>query len=204
MKLYYLNGACSMVPHTALEWVGKPYEAESASREFIKSPEYLALNPQGSVPLLVDGDFALSQNMAILYYLDQLHPEAKLFGSGDAQSRALAVRWLSFANSDLHKTFSPLFHAPSTLDEAGKAALQESLRQNILRMYQQVETQLTGRDYVTGDEITIADVYIYVTMRWARALGLDLSGFPNLATFYQRVSANAGVEAVRHAEGLPV
>lgn len=65
MKLYYLPGACSLVPHIALEWIGKPYEAEAVSREKIKSAEYLALNPQGAVPLLIDGDLALSQNAAI-------------------------------------------------------------------------------------------------------------------------------------------
>ena len=64
MKLYYLKGACSLVPHVALAWIGKPYEAIETSYELIKSPDYLALNPLGLVPLLVDDDFVLSQNIA--------------------------------------------------------------------------------------------------------------------------------------------
>ena len=191
-----------MVPHTALEWIGQAYEAQGVDHAYIKTPEYLALNPQGAVPLLVDGDYTLTQNVAILYYLDQLHPEANLFGTGSAQDKAQVVRWLSFANADLHKTFSPLFRAPAGLNDEGKAALQESSRENILRMYQQVEKHLSHREFV-GNSISVADVYLYVTMRWARSLKLDLTGLPNLAAFYDRVNANPGVQAVLAAEGLP-
>ena len=70
MKLFYLPGACSMVPHTALQWIGQPYEAKAVTHAQIKEPAYLAMNPQGAVPLLVDGDLVLSQNVAILAYLD--------------------------------------------------------------------------------------------------------------------------------------
>ena len=202
MKLYYLKGTCSMVPHTALEWIGKPYEAQGVDHAYMKSPEYLALNPQGAVPLLTDGDFVLTQNMAILYYLDQLNPEANLFGAGDAKDKAQVVRWLSFANSDLHKTFSLLFRTPSGMDEAGVTALQNNARENILRMYQQIEQHLEGREFI-GAQISVADVYIYVTLRWARSMKVDVSGLPNLVAFYDRVGANAGVQAVIQAEGIP-
>lgn len=105
MKLYGLTGACSFVPHVALEWVklraNQDYAFQAVSREFIKSAEYLALNPRGNVPLLVDGDLALTQNQAIVHYLDELYPEAKLFGSKTARDKAKAARWLAFFNSDV-------------------------------------------------------------------------------------------------------
>ena len=117
MKLYGLIGACSFVPHVALEWVKahshENYEFEAVSREFIKSSEFLALNPRGAVPLLVDGDLVLSQNQAILHYLDERFPEAKLFGSKTMRDKAKASRWLAFFNSDVHKSFVPLFRLPS-------------------------------------------------------------------------------------------
>ncbi len=71
MKLYYMAGACSLVPHTALEWSGVAYDAQAMKLADTKTPEYLALNPQGAVPLLVDGEFVLPQNVAILSYLDE-------------------------------------------------------------------------------------------------------------------------------------
>ena len=69
MKLYYFAGACSLADHIVLEWIGEPYETVRMTLASVKSPEYLALNPNGTVPLLVDGDFVLTQNVAILSYL---------------------------------------------------------------------------------------------------------------------------------------
>ncbi|MDQ3230150.1 MAG: glutathione S-transferase N-terminal domain-containing protein, partial [Pseudomonadota bacterium] len=66
MKLYYSPGACSLADHIALEWIGKPYEAERLSKEQRKSPEYLRINPAGAVPALQEGDWVLTQNAAIL------------------------------------------------------------------------------------------------------------------------------------------
>ncbi|MDH2925991.1 glutathione S-transferase N-terminal domain-containing protein [Lonepinella koalarum] len=66
LKLYYLQGACPLVPHVALHWTKADFEAVRLERGEQKSPAFLALNPQGTVPLLTDGDWTLSQNIAIL------------------------------------------------------------------------------------------------------------------------------------------
>ena len=111
LNLYYLPGACSLVPHVALEWTGAEYQAVEVPRDSLQSPEFLALNPRGSVPVLQDGDWALSQNVAIVEYLNECYPEARLFGSGDAKSRARARQWLAYVNSERRKLFrgsSPL------------------------------------------------------------------------------------------------
>lgn len=85
MKLYGLVGSCSFVPHVALEWVklhtNQDYEFQAVNREFIKTPAFLALNPRGAVPLLIDDDLVLSQNQAIVHYLDELYPDAKLLAA---------------------------------------------------------------------------------------------------------------------------
>lgn len=204
MKLYYLKGACSLVPHIALEWVGKPYVAIEASREEIKKPEYLALNPQGSVPLLIDGDFVLSQNIAILSYLDTLNPEAKLFGSKTAQDKAKAMKWLAFCNADLHKAFGPLFHLPDYAK--GNEELTNSIRQAAAK---QVLTLLTianehlSQHLYFGEQLSVADIYLYVELRWCKLLSLDYSPLAHLEPFYQRVSENPGVKAALAKQGLP-
>ncbi|MDD7545434.1 glutathione S-transferase family protein [Actinobacillus porcinus] len=204
MKLYYLKGACSLVPHIALEWVGKPYVAIEASREEIKKPEYLALNPQGSVPLLIDGDFVLSQNIAILSYLDTLNPEAKLFGSKTAQDKAKAMKWLAFCNADLHKAFGPLFHLPDYAK--GNEELTNSIRQAAAK---QVLTLLTianehlSQHLYFGEQLSVADIYLYVELRWCKLLSLDYSPLVHLEPFYQRVSENPGVKAALAKQGLP-
>ena len=202
MKLYYMPGACSMTPHTALEWIGQPYEAQSVNRREIKSPEYLKLNPQGAVPLLVDGDLVLSQNAAILAYLDARFPQARLFGSDDLKGKARAWRWLAFLNADVHKAFSPLFHLPDYVhDEAVKTAMQSAARDNIRHLLAQADAQLAAQPYL-GDDVSVADVYLYVLLRWCRSLQLDLADLSQLAPFYVRLGENAGVRSVITQENL--
>lgn len=207
MKLYGLVGACSFVPHVALEWIKaqtqQDYEFQAVSREFIKSAEYLALNPRGAVPLLVDGDLALSQNQAILHYLDEVYPEAKLFGSKTARDKAKAARWLSFFNADVHKSFVPLFRLPSYAE--GNEELTQTIRQQAAE--QILEQLATANEYLEshiffGETISVADVYLYIMLNWCRRLGLDFSHLEQLSAFMQRVEADKGVDNVREQEGL--
>ncbi|WP_251278308.1 glutathione S-transferase family protein, partial [Enterobacter hormaechei] len=72
-------------------------------------PEFLKINPAGAVPALVDGDFVLLQNAAIMGYIADTYPQAGLGGDGSPRQRAEATRWLAFVNSDVHPAFSPLF-----------------------------------------------------------------------------------------------
>ena len=207
MKLYDLIGACSFVPHVALEWVKahshENYEFEAVSREFIKSSEFLALNPRGAVPLLVDGDLVLSQNQAILHYLDERFPEVKLFGSKTMRDKAKASRWLAFFNSDVHKSFVPLFRLPSYAE--GNEALTKTIRQQaaeqVLEQLAVANTHLESHIFF-GEAISVADVYLYIMLNWCRLLGLDFSHLTQLSPFMQRVEVDSGVNAVRLAEGL--
>ncbi len=113
MKLYYFPGACPLVTHIALEWIGKPYETVRLTPEQTKEAGYLALNPKGAVPTLVDGDFVLTQSTAILDYPAELNPQAGLLGD-TPRERAETRRWLGLCNSDLHKTFSWSSGRPTT------------------------------------------------------------------------------------------
>ena len=76
MKLYYSPGACSLSDHIVLEWIGKPYATQKVSREELKTAEFKQLNPAGAVPVLEQDGWALTQNMAILNYLADMHPQA--------------------------------------------------------------------------------------------------------------------------------
>src|SRR5262245_4707596 len=118
MKLYYVPGACSLADHIVLEWIGEPHETVKMTWAGVKSREYLALNPDGAVPLLIDGDYALTQNAAILCYLADRHPEARLLGDGTPRGRAEVMKWLAFLNSDLHPAFKPIFSPSRFLPDA--------------------------------------------------------------------------------------
>jgi glutathione S-transferase len=203
MKLFYLPNACSMADHIVLEWIGQPYDTEKVARDALKSPEYLRLNPSGAVPTLVDGDWALTENVAILNYLADRFPEAGLGGDGTPRGRAEVNRWLAFINSDVHKAFVPLFKAAHFIDDENQHdALKAKARSNIRTLLKRIDDHLSGRDWLANDRRSIADPYLYVILRWAEKQAIDLSGLDRLATFRRRMDSDAGVRAVLAAEGL--
>jgi len=202
MKLYSSPGACSTADHIVLQWTGGPFEVEVIPREQRQSPEYLAINPAGAVPALRDGDFVLTQNAAILGYIADTWPEARLAGDGSARQRAEANRWLAFVNSDLHPAFKPVFGpARYIADESQHDTVKAQARKNVRVLFERANAQLEGRQWLAGFR-SYADPYLYITLRWAAATGVDLDGLDNLAAFKQRMDADAGVQAALKAEGL--
>lgn len=203
MKLYYSPGTCSLADHIVLEWIGQPYEAVHLSREERKAPEFLAINPAGAVPALEHDGWVLTQNVAILNYLADLYPESGLGGDGSAKSRAETNRWLAFANADLHPAYLPMFGGTAYLeDPALIEKSQNAARVKLRGLYERADAHLQdGREWFAGPR-TIADAYLYVTCRWARGMGVDLSGLDHLTAFAARMEADSAVQKVLKEEGL--
>ena len=202
MKLYSSPGACSTADHIVLQWTGGDFEVEVVPREKRQSPEYLAINPAGAVPALRDGDYVLTQNAAILGYIADTWPQARLAGDGSARERAEANRWLAFVNSDLHPAFKPIFGpARFIVDEAQHDAVKTQARNNVRALFERANAQLEGQPWLAGFR-SYADPYLYITLRWADGCGVDLSGLDNLAAFKRRMEADPGVQAALKAEGL--
>lgn len=202
MKLYYSPGACSLADHIVLEWIGKPYEAVRASGDDRKTPAFLALNPAGAVPVLEDDGWVLTQNSAILNYLADLNPDAGLLGDGSLRGRAEVIKWLAVVNSDIHPAFKPLFGTLAWIgDEALIAKGKDVARASLRVLFARVDAQLAGRDWVAGTR-SIADPYLFVVLRWAKAMNVDLSGLGNLERFFNAMQADAGVRRALEQEGL--
>lgn len=205
MKLYTKPGACSLADHIVLHWSGLPFEVQVVDLATMKSPDFLAFNPAGAVPVLRDGDWVLTQNSAILHYIAQSAPDKALDGGSELRSRAEVNRWLAFLNADLHPTFKPIFGATRYLvDEAVIARTKEDALTRLRALFQRADAQLAaGHPWLAGTaSASIADAYLYVTLRWAQAVGVDLSGCEALAAFRARMEADAGVQAALKAEGL--
>lgn len=195
MKLFYMPGASALADHIVLEWSGQPYETVRMDRHSIKTPQYLALNPTGTVPLLVDGDFTLTENVAILGYLADLHPHLQLAGDGSPRARAEVMRWLGFLNSDVHKAFRPIFFPERYLPDDGQAARLAATAGSHVREYlARLDAQLAGRAWLTGQR-SIADAYHFVMLRWAIGTKVGLHGFDHLTAFVRRMHADEGVHA---------
>lgn len=203
MKLYYVPGACSMADHIVLEWIGQPYETHQVAREALRSPEYLKLNPSGQVPaLVVEEDGVLTQNVAILNYLMDRFPEAKLDGEGSPRERAEVNRWLCYLNADVHAAFKPVFGPQRFIaDESQHAAVQDMARQHLRAHFERLNAQLADREWLTGHR-SVADAYLFVALCWAKGKQVDISGLAHLDDFFVRMQADAGVQAAMKAEGL--
>ena len=201
MKLYYLPGACPLASHIVLEWIGKPYETQAVGRDELKQAPFLALNPLGAVPVLVDGNFVLTQSSAILEYLAELNPEAALRPES-LREKAETRRWLGFCNADLHRTFNNIFSVGYYTDNADfQHQLVSKTAAKLVQLFGVMDKQLDGKEWVTGSR-SIVDPYLYTVLRWARAKNVDVGNMKNLQAFSARMDADPGVQAALRAQGL--
>ena len=200
MKLYYSAGACSLAAHIALEEAGLKYEAISAPTKTKLLPDgsdYRQVNPLGYVPYLVlDDGQALRECAIICQYVADQAPAKKLIPACGSMARYQLQMWMHFIATELHKGFSPLFN-PAMPDEAKKISL--ARLQDRLKF---VDGELAGKTYLMGTDFTVADGYLFTVTNWAKPMAIDLSPYPNLLAWRERVAARPAVQAAMKAEGL--
>ena len=201
MKLYYLQGACSLAVHITLEWCAQPYEAIAVSGKALKEPDFLALNPLGSAPVFIDSNLHLTQSSAILQYLAEKYPETQLLGN-NLLEKAETRRWLGLINADIHPLYSIIFGVKQySNDENCHAGLKHSAAERIKKIYAVIDKQLQDKTYLTGNR-SIADAFLFVTLLWAPVAKIDLSIFPALQRFFELMKQDQRVQAALKAEGL--
>ena len=134
-------------------------------------------------------------------YLAELHPEAELHGT-TAKERAEVRRWLSFCNSDLHRTFSLVF-VPQNFQSSseGQKELAAKATERVKFLFSVADKRLADREFLAGKR-SLADPYLYTVNRWTRANGIDLSDLKNLDAFYNRMAADPGVQNALSRQGL--
>jgi glutathione S-transferase len=200
MKLYFSPGVCSLSPHITLHEAGLQYELERvnlADKKTASGADFRAINPKGYVPaLLLDNGEVLTEGPAMVQYLADLVPEKKLVPAAGTMERYRLMEWLNFIGTELHKGFSPLFK-PAMPDEAKRMA-----RDNLALRFELVAKQLEDKEYLTGNQFTVADAYLFTVMNWAPRVDVDLSRWPVLKAYQQRVAARPAVRAAMVAEGL--
>ena len=200
MKLYYSPGACSLSPHIALEESGLPYEAIKTStktHQLDDGTDYYTINPLGYVPFLVlDDGSTLRENPPIVCYIADQAPDKKLAPPSGTMARYRLHEWLTFIGTEIHKRYSPLFSA------ATPDAYKATLKQQLLGRYQWLDAQLAGKQYLMGEQFTVADGYLFTVTNWAKPMSLDLTPFTNLLAFQKRVAERPAVQAAMKAEGL--
>jgi len=200
MKIYFLPGSCSLATKISLTEAGQNFEAiavDRATKKTADGTDYLTINPKGYVPALVlDDGSVLTENPAVLAYagsLDKTHALAPQPGSFEHYR---LLEWLGYINSEVHKNLSPIFR-PDNSDEIKAAA-----RALVTKRLGYIEERLGAKPYLMGENFSVADAYLYVTLSWSPRTGIDLSKLPRLAAYYERCRMRPSVQQVRKAEGL--
>lgn len=200
MKLYYSPGACSLAPHIIAREAGIDLQLEKVdtkAKRTASGRDYLEVTPKGYVPALELGEGqVLTEGPAIQQFLADLAPGSGLAPANGSFERARLQEVLGYINSELHKSYSPLFSpdTPQQTREERKAYLQ--------KRYGLVEQVLASQPWLLGERFSIADAYLFVVTNWAKGVELDLSAFPALLDFQKRVAARPAVQAALAAEGL--
>jgi glutathione S-transferase len=176
------------------------FELVKVSRHDGKTSEgvlFSDINSKGYVPALqLDNGELLTENAALLQYIGDLSPAAKLAPPAGTLERYRLNEWLAYINSEVHKSYSPLFypHAPE--------AMKDFARANLTKRVGWLAEKLGSKPYLMGEQFTVADAYLFVVLSWAVHVKFDLTQWPNLIAFQQRVGARPHVIEALESEGL--
>lgn len=161
-----------------------------------RTPEFLAINPMGAVPALVDGDLKLFESLAINLYLAKKHPEKGLWPA-TLEDEARVFQWTLWAATEVEPSASTiLFHGALLPEEKRDAALRAAAETKIAKPLAVLNQHLEGRDYLLGATFTIADLNVAAVMAWLQVARLDLSAWPNLTAWMARCLKRPAVKTV--------
>lgn len=197
MKLYFLTGACSLASNIALREAGVPFELSKVDKRTKRADgvDFLTINPKGYVPALqLDDGEVLTENVVVLQYIADLNPAAKLAPPAGTMERYRLQEWLSFINSEVHKSFSPLFSAEATEETKTYA------RNYLTKRLTYLEGALGDNKYLLGDQFTVADAYLFTVLGWGVHVAVDIG--PKLKAYVDRIRARPKVIEALTAEGL--
>ena len=209
LELYFAPGACSFVPHVALEAI-KATTGQAFKPKLVKlhkgehkTPEYLAMNPNGQVPVLVADGRPLSQIVAICDFLDRSFPKAGLLPA-DAPARAQALSQLAWMNNTVHPTFTRVFRTSAFAEsEAAQAEVKKIAAANYRGLLERIQGwAAAAKPFWFGERISCHDAYAFTLLRWGGMAGVDPKSLPGYLSYIERVMAAAPVAAVLERERI--
>jgi len=197
LKLYYCLGTCALASHIALEEAGAQYDAVRVSLAAgeQRKPEYLAINPKGRVPALITDQGALTETPAILMYISQTFPQAKLAPIDDPFALAQVQSFNSYLCSTVH-----VAHAHRTRpqrwadDETSLADMKRKVPQTVGECFDLIERQTIKGPWVMGDTYTIADPYLFTVSGWLEGDSVDITRYPKVNEHWRRMQERPAVQ----------
>ncbi len=211
MQLHYFPSNASMAPHILLEEIGQPFELKQVDRanNGHKSAEYLKLNPNGLIPVLVDGDLVLYETAAILLHLADTHPAAGLLPALGTAERAQAYKWLIWLTNTLQPALIAYFYPERWVNDGnseGAAEVQSRAEARVVELLAQVEAQLAshGGPWLLGSGYSALDAMAFMLCRWTRGFASKPArDFPLIGAYLQRMLARPAMQRMFATEALP-
>ena len=201
LKLFYSPNSCALASHIALQEAGASYETvrlDFRANEQRK-PEYLAINPKGRVPALATDRGILTETPAILAFIAQSFPQARLAPLDDAFAFARLQAFNSYLCATVHVAHAHRLRGPRWVDAgdaAAIAAMQKKVPQSVGECFELIEREMFAGPWVMGDGYTICDPYLFTVSRWLEGDGVDPARFPKVRDHRQRMAERPAVKAV--------
>jgi glutathione S-transferase len=209
LELYFGPGACSFVPHVALEAIraatGTDFEPRLVKlhRDEHKTPEYLAINPDAQVPVLVVDGRPLTQIVAICDFLDRSFPQAGLLPT-EPSARAHAMSQFAWMNNTVHPTFTHVYRAGEFAEsDAAKAEVRAMAAARLRRHLARIQGWVAAAaPYWNGERVSPHDAYAFTLLRWGGFAGIDPKSLPGYLAYVERVMAAPPVAAALARERI--
>lgn len=203
LKLFFAPNTCALASHIALEEAGAAYETvrvDFAAGEQRK-PDYLAVNPKGRVPALATERGILTETPAILAFVAQSFPAAKLAPLDDAFAFARVQAFNSYLCSTVHVAHAHRMRGTRWADEPEAiAAMKRKVPQSVGDCFELIERTMFEGPFVTGDAYTICDSYLFTLAQWMEADGVEPARFPKIHDHRRRMAERPAVQKALAAE----
>jgi glutathione S-transferase len=197
-KLYYAPGTCARASHIALEEAGASYTAERLDFKNSQqtTPQYLAINPKGRVPALVTDHGTLTETPAILAYIAQSFPQARLMPD-DPFAFAQVQSFNSYLCSTVHINHAHKMRGYRwAVEETSFADMKRKVPETMAASFALIERDMLKGPWVMGEQYTICDPYLFTIGGWLEGDGVDLATLPKVAAHRERMSERAAVQKV--------
>jgi glutathione S-transferase len=203
--LYYFPGNASLMPHMLLRELNAPFALRKVDRgsNEQKSPEYLKLNPSGHIPVLVHDGRAIFETAAISLYLADRHIDKGLAPTFDAPERGDYYKWMVLLSNALQTQYRAWFYAHEFVDDPAHVdSVKAATAARIGATFAQISAHLAANAWLLGERFSAPDLYLFMFIRWGRALPQPPRLDPALASFAERVANRPAVRAALDAEGI--
>ena len=207
--LYYSPGNANIAPHIVLEEIGAPFALELVDRkaDAHKSAQYLALNPNGTIPAFVDGDLVLFESAAICLYLADKHPEASLAPPLRSAERAHCYKWLMWGTNTLQAMLMHYFYPERMVDEGDADAAKQVNRRaeaRVAPMLDLLDAHVAshGGQWMLASGYSVVDPFMFMLCRWTRGFARPARTLPDLGPYLQRMLERPAVQRMLAAENI--